>query len=379
MESWLLGTKFAVTVYVVVRWAGGTMSHGGLIVILTLCYISATALSHVVRARAGKLLCLALSVAVPACAAVVLDPRFTFLLPVNSAELVRLLGVDFRFAPAPALVPLFFLPAGLWPEYVLCATFGMFMFFIVMQQERRLRSLQDDNETLRIAGEVQRRRMVARTEYENQLRRLGRLEERSRLAREVHDRVGHTISGSLVQLEAASELLPKDAGRAERLVLQSIDALRDGMESIRSTLRGMKPDTEELGIERLRTVLDQFTASTSIQTHLTHSGDLRMISLRSWSLILDNAREVLTNVMKHAHATSVWATVGVMPKLVKIEIRDNGRGAYTVKKGLGIQGIEERTQEEGGSLIVDGTRGFSVIMLLPNVEAIHGDQGADRG
>jgi len=69
--------------------------------------------------------------------------------------------------------------------------------------------------------------------------------------------------------------------------------------------------------------------------------------------------------LKHSSASAVRVKIEVMNKVIKMEVRDNGRGEAAIKKGMGIAGMEERTGAAGGKLIIDGSDGFSVITLLP--------------
>ena len=84
-----------------------------------------------------------------------------------------------------------------------------------------------------------------------------------------------------------------------------------------------------------------------------------------WNIIYENASEALTNILKYSKANKAALNIEVLNKVVKFEIKDNGIGALNIVKGLGLSGMEERTQNAGGKIIVDGGDGFSVITLLP--------------
>jgi glucose-6-phosphate-specific signal transduction histidine kinase len=101
---------------------------------------------------------------------------------------------------------------------------------------------------------------------------------------------------------------------------------------------------------------------------LYFSGDLSAIGRLQWMAILDNVRECLTNTARHSGARQTQVSIEVMNRLVKVEARDDGRGGYSITRGLGLAGIEERTEALGGKVVIDGSRGFSVIMLLPREE-----------
>lgn len=373
MEPWLVGTKLAIVLFVVVRWIETGSQNGTAAVLLVLSYVGLTALYHIVKAPRWKQLLSALTLAQSVLSALLFSPLFVYVVPLAGAELVATFSASFRYSPIPALAAFILLPTAFWSEYLLCAAFSLLVFAVVTRLGTRMGALSRENESLRASNELQRKRLLASEEYERQVRRVVQLEERNRLAQEVHDRVGHTIAGSVVQLEAASALLASNPARAGEMMSRSVEVLREGMESMRLTLRGIKPQQEELGLERLRSVLDRFTATSSIQSHLTHSGDPAAISPARWAVILDNTREALTNVVKHSGATRVAVSIEILAKLLKLEIRDDGRGTYAVKKGLGLQGIEERLRAERGTLIIDGSDGFSLIMLFPRSEGSDGD------
>jgi signal transduction histidine kinase len=198
------------------------------------------------------------------------------------------------------------------------------------------------------------------------------MEERNSLAQNIHDKVGHSIAGSLIQLEAATVMLEKDQEKAKDIIRNVINVLKEGMENIRLTLRNIKPAAEQLGINRLKIILDEFSANYEIRATLSYSGNLDAVKHSYWRIIMDNTKEALTNVLKYSSASAVTVKIEVLNKLVRIEIKDNGIGAFLIKKGLGLHGMEERVENAGGRLIIDGTAGFSVIMLLPVTSSSEG-------
>ena len=202
---------------------------------------------------------------------------------------------------------------------------------------------------------------------------LSQLEERHSIAQEIHDRVGHAIAGSLIQLEAAGLLVDRDQSKTRDIIQNVITVLREGMENIRATLRNIKPATEQLGINRVKLLLDEFTVNNQLKTSLVYSGNLDRIAPIQWKVILDNLGEALTNALKYSGATTISLKIEVLNKFVKAEVSDNGQGAYIVKKGLGISGMEERSGRISGKVIIDGSKGFSVITLLPMEEEQYGD------
>jgi signal transduction histidine kinase len=252
----------------------------------------------------------------------------------------------------------------------------MTVFMFAARVRTRLSSVQRENERLYASNAALHDKAAARASYHEQIERLARLEERGRVAQDVHDRVGHAITGSIIQLEAALAVIDEDSGSARSMIANAMSALREGIDSIRATLRGIKPAQEQLGVGGIQAMLDGFALNAGIAARLTHSGNLGAITRLQWNVITDNLRECLTNTIMHSTSRAIRLSVDVMNRLVKVEARDDGRGVYSLRKGLGIQGMEERTEGIGGKLIVDGSRGFSVIMVLP-IAADAEDRRAD--
>jgi signal transduction histidine kinase len=249
----------------------------------------------------------------------------------------------------------------------------LIIFLLATRLSNSLTALKSANERLKNRNEELSKRLDAGSEYENQVRYLSQLEERNSLAQKIHDKVGHTLAGSIIQLEAAGMILDRDREKATGMIRTVTENLKEGMESIRSTLRSIKPAPEQLGINRLKVLLDEFSMNHAMKTVLTFNGSLDSISHTHWKIIMDNTKEALTNALKYSSASMITVRLEVMKKLIKAEVRDNGRGALSFLKGMGLTGMEERTENAGGKLILDGSNGFSVITLLPagGTENVH--------
>jgi len=365
MENWVILTKLFILLYCTVRYTMGDMKNGPLVLLLTLVYLSVVMLSYVVRNEGAKKLLPAASILVLLYSAFSLNPLFLFLFPVQAGEWVNRFTTDRRAPWIPAFLAAAFVPQDFIAEYGIIALLSLAVFTLAHTTLARLDALTRENDELRERNDLLYRRLDREAEYENQVKYLSQLEERNTIAQSIHDKVGHALAGSLIQLEAASMLMDKDREKAGEIIRNVIHILKEGMENIRSTLRSIKPASEQLGINRLNMLLEEFSRSNPVKTHLTYKGSLESISHLQWKIIMDNVKEALTNTLKYSHASSVAVSIEVFNKLIKVETRDNGVGAYTIKKGLGIRGMEERTENAGGKIILDGSKGFSIITLLP--------------
>ncbi|WP_053242534.1 ATP-binding protein [Clostridium sp. DMHC 10] len=120
-----------------------------------------------------------------------------------------------------------------------------------------------------------------------------------------------------------------------------------------------------MGINKIKIALDEFSVDNGISSNLVYIGMMNKITHIQWKVIYDNLEEALTNVLKYSKAAQVTVKIDVLSKFVKVEIKDNGVGAKSIKKSLGIMGMEERCSKLHGKVIVDGSKGFSVIIILP--------------
>jgi signal transduction histidine kinase len=377
MENWIIGTRFVVILYCILLYTTGEMKRIPLVVLSILLYICAGMLQHVFARALPKTVMLLVELAIIIVSAVFLNNLFIFLLPLCILELIYPVSRDFRLWIGAILVSAMFCPPGLIAGYALDSLMCLAVFVLAHNSYNTIAALKEENERLKEKNDSLYARINQGTEYENQVKYLSQLEERNSLAQKIHDKVGHSLAGSLIQLEAAAMILDSDREKARSILEGVIIHLKDGMESIRSALRNIKPVQEQLGINRLKVLLEEFSLNNPIKAGLSYKGKLEVITNSYWKIILDNVREALTNSLKYSHASRIIVGLEVLNKLVRVEIRDNGAGALAIKKGLGLIGMEERTESAGGKLVIDGSSGFSIIMLLPVSEVANGDQSAD--
>lgn len=371
MENWIIGTRLVILMYGIIRYVRGDMENIPLVVLLMLAYVCTSMLVYIFKNIIIKRCLLLSSILILAIAASVADQLFFLLLVVDILELISSFTEDLKTWLVFMSIPAFAGRGNMLPEYVLTALFCLFVFLLANKLENSLSAFKKANERLRNKNEELISRLDAGGEYESQVRYLSQLEERNSLAQKIHDKVGHTIAGSIMQLEAAGMIIGKDRDKATHIIVTVKDNLKEGMESIRSTLRNIKPAPEQLGINRLKLMLEEFSLNNAIKTALFYKGSLDNITHLQWKIIMDNTKEALTNALKYSSAANIEVKLEVMSRLIKAEVHDNGKGAHTFKKGMGLLGMEERMENAGGKLILDGSNGFSIIMLLPVGEVAH--------
>lgn len=194
---------------------------------------------------------------------------------------------------------------------------------------------------------------------ENQL-----LEERARLSQTLHDKLGHSINGSIYQLEAVKVLLDKDMAASHAMIQAVIDQLRTGMDEIRAILRQERPEKYRLATLQLQRLCDE-CRKLDIDAVLNIQGDLSRIPDQYLEIVLDNACEAVTNALKYAHCTRIEITLIVMNQMLRCSIKDNGIGCSRLTDGMGIAGMRQRMRSINGVLSFDTENGFAIGMLMP--------------
>ena len=224
-----------------------------------------------------------------------------------------------------------------------------------LQTESRLKS---DMEHSKVLHKDELRQ--SRLHHENNL-----LEEKARISQALHDKLGHSINGSLYQLEAAKVLMDKKPEESSRILQEVIDNLRGSMDEIRVILRNERPDKKRMAMKALQALCDECEEQYHIKAALTVEQDEREIPDQIMEIILDNTFEAVTNSLKYSDCDEISIQIIVLGEVVRCTIRDNGKGAEVVEAGMGIQGMKERVRNIKGYLDIDSHNGFTINMILP--------------
>ncbi|HLR02853.1 MAG TPA: histidine kinase [Virgibacillus sp.] len=339
-------------------------------VLFILIYFSLHIMTFLIKNPILRIGVLLTSITLSGLGGIHVSPYFFLLLPLSIIELIS----HWSYLRIPGLViailPMGYVPGHVKGYYVIMTIFSWMIFVLNDMITEYLEKKEKQLDTMRLTHDGLMQKITENEAFIRQSTYMFKLEERNRISQQIHDDVGHAITGALIQMEAAKKMMAVDEKRAEELLTNAIGITQDGISSIHQTLRDLKPTTEQYGINQLKLYLDEFKANHPIQTTFTYQGDLDKISHLQWKVIQENVRETFTNTLKYAEATQISVDVSVLNKLVKIAVKDNGKGREKITKGLGIVGMEERAASLHGNLIVDGTSGFSVTTLLP----LHNDK-----
>lgn len=187
------------------------------------------------------------------------------------------------------------------------------------------------------------------------------IKERNRIAREIHDNVGHSIAGILLQLQASQKLFDRDRDRSRELLDKSIGELSNSLTLLRETVHNIRPN-ESLGIEYIKKIIENYNFCP---VEFKHTGDFNALSAAQLEMLQTNIKESLTNASKYSKATKVDISIDVNDKFIRLYIKDNGIGCTSIKEGLGISGMKERIRNVGGSISISSDKGFMIVCIIP--------------
>lgn len=196
--------------------------------------------------------------------------------------------------------------------------------------------------------------------YKNQI-----LEERAGIYQALHDKLGHSINGSVYQLEASKVLIHNKPEESSRIIQAVIDTLRESMDEIRFILRKEKPERKKAALLQLHGLCQECREKYGIQATLLLEGEDKEIPDLIWEVILDNAIEAVSNALKYAKCSRLAIELVVMNKIVRCSIDNNGTSCETIVVGMGIQGMKDRTRKVNGLIDIDGQNGFRINMIFP--------------
>lgn len=295
---------------------------------------------------------------------------FVFLLTQYNAGFILLYGIPlldflyFRKYPAAALTfsiaAFFCVQSGKPDDIFYMVSSGLFGYITGAKDknEKNHISLIDEERRLRYNLEqTQNELILSKKEIEH----LTEVRERNRIAHEIHDNIGHRIAGVIFQLEAALRIFHRDAEKAEGIIRLCSEKLTEALEMTRNTVYNIRAE-KKTGIASIEKIVDDFKFC---RISFEHSGDFSLVSASNTRILEANIMEALTNASKYSQADDIRIKLDVKKNNLRLYYRDNGVGCRDIHENIGLSGMRERVRNAGGTISVDGSRGFLIVCNLP--------------
>jgi signal transduction histidine kinase len=195
------------------------------------------------------------------------------------------------------------------------------------------------------------------------------IKERNRLAREIHDGLGHYLTAIHMQIQAARAVLGPTTPQADQALATAQKLAQEALVDVRQSVAALRASAEEnRPLDQSITQLIEDCLKDQVKTHFEVSGSPRTLSPQTHLTLFRAAQEAINNVSKHANATDVSIALNyTVDGQVKLFIRDNGLGTDHFDGGFGLLGLQERANLLGGTIdIVSAVgQGFSLELVVP--------------
>ncbi|HWZ89502.1 MAG TPA: sensor histidine kinase [Polyangiaceae bacterium] len=201
--------------------------------------------------------------------------------------------------------------------------------------------------------------------YAAQVEELATTQERNRIAREIHDGLGHYLSAAHMQLEAARALIGDDAASAN--VVRAQQLLHDGLGEVRRSVAMLRSGAGDRPFSTALTTLVDEARASGVTTELHIVGNARPLGSAVEFVLYRAAQEALTNVRRHAKANNAMVRIQYGDERVELHVEDDGVGATNAGQGFGLVGLRERVTSVGGEveIVSAASGGFALHVAVP--------------
>jgi len=201
------------------------------------------------------------------------------------------------------------------------------------------------------------------------------LEERTRIAREIHDTLAQGFTGVVIQLEVAEDALSDDPEEARAHLLRARELARESLTEARRSVWHLRPPALERGdlVSALASLVAELAHESTVEIEFSHHGVPPRLAPDTESNLMRLCQEALTNARRHARAGSIRVELVFGSRQVELRVEDDGQGFDPSQPshpdGFGFLSMTERAERMGGQLIIDSQpgQGTRVVVLVPVV------------
>ncbi len=207
------------------------------------------------------------------------------------------------------------------------------------------------------AGRIEKNDQLERTRELDQ--QLAAVTERERIAQDLHDLLGQTLTMVALKSEVAVKLFDKKPKQAKRELEEIRDAARTALKDVRNAVAGMNKTTLALEISRAQQIL----SSANIELKIV--GDTPNLNSQSDQVLGLTVRETMTNIVRHSQADQAMLTISTDGQSLNVIVEDNGTPS-SIEEGSGLTGLRRRIDDLGGITRFELTPGLKISMQIPN-------------
>lgn len=197
--------------------------------------------------------------------------------------------------------------------------------------------------------------------------KFGEKNERKRLARELHDTIGHALAGMAVGVDACITMIDKNPQLAKAQLKVISKAIRKGMKDVRNSLNKMRPDfLQQYRLkEAIEKMKEEISNVTDLKINLNYQIDETGFDTKIEDILFRVIQESITNSIRHGLATVVDINIYKENNLLCLKIKDNGKGCKAINYGFGLKQMVERVSQIRGDINFYSENDFTTEIKIP--------------
>ena len=253
---------------------------------------------------------------------------------------------------------------------MVCLNILLFVLYMILL----FTSQKNENERIRKLNEQLNQANDQLRDYAVNMERMTQMRERNRLAREIHDTLGHTLTGIIMGADAGLALFDVAPEESKKRIQVLAQSARDGLTDVRRSIKALRPDALEHSTlaQALEGLVENFRLTTSARIDYFQEAEELKLDADEEDALYRVVQEGLTNAVRHGHSDRIEIRITRDEDVLTVRIRDNGTGCGKLEEGFGLRHMRERLEMLGGTLIYgnldkeaeDGYTGFFITVYL---------------
>ncbi|GAA0321725.1 hypothetical protein GCM10008967_10280 [Bacillus carboniphilus] len=244
-------------------------------------------------------------------------------------------------------------------------------FNLLMQSKKRTSRLLDEN--LQQYKLIQKQNQVLE-QYAEQIEQVTLLEERNRMARDLHDTIGHHFTSVTVGLDAVSYLIDANPEKAKEKINTLARVAREGLDEIRNSIHQIAPsENDEPLSKHLHKITKVFSENTGTLTQFGLEGKEDLVSPQIRLTLVRCLQEAITNAKRHGNASEVNVLLQYREDVICLRIENNGEKMETIHPGFGLIAMQDRIEALRGTLEIKNNEGKGMVLtcMIPKVGSVN--------
>lgn len=191
--------------------------------------------------------------------------------------------------------------------------------------------------------------------------------ERKRLAREIHDTLGHALTGIAAGVDACIAMIDINPQATKQQLMVISKVVRQGIGDVRNSLNKLRPGAlEQHGFKgAIENMIEEFTSVSDLEITLDYRLEKVDFENTKEDILFRVIQESITNAVRHGDATHINISIYIEDQKLKLEIQDNGQGCEEIHYGFGLKQMRERLSMINGKVTYDGHHGFLTVVTIP--------------